>query len=474
MTKVRTRFAPSPTGFLHIGGLRTALYEYAFAKSQQGKFILRIEDTDRRRFVPGATEKLYEMLKLFKLNWDEGPLVGGPYSPYIQSERASLGIYQKYADQLLAENHAYYCFCATAGLEKIEKVHKQKKSIMRDPCRNLDLKESQKRIKKGEKAAIRLQIPDKGQVGFYDFIRQKQISWQTKDIDEVTLLKSDGFPTYHLAVVVDDALMRISHILRAHEWLPSTPVHLLLFQYLNFPVPQIGHFTVILDPKGGKLSKRKGSVACEEFLAEGYLPEAILNFVMLLGWAPKDNRELFTLDEFVNSFQKGDLQTANPIFNRGKLDWFNGVYIRKTQNSNLKTQIHKFYQKKYPRELIEKTIPLVKTRINKLSDYWSLCSFFFEEPELNGSLFNREKDFLYLKKSLISLISLKSWRKEKIEKVLHDLIIKEGWQTGDFFMAFRLALTGNRITPPITDSAAILGQETTLVRLKKSIKLLGS
>jgi len=345
MSQVRTRFAPSPTGPLHIGGLRTALYNFAFAKSQNGQFILRIEDTDRKRFIPGTTEKIYEILNVFGLAWDEGPLIGGSYAPYIQSERVPSGLYRKYAEKLLEEGHAYYCFCEAKSKEEIEDDQEKKRVNLRDEnCRNLSSEEVKKRIASGVKTAIRLRVPDKNQIIEYrDFIinkeTDKKIGWFTEDIDEVMLLKSDGFPTYHLAVVVDDALMQITHILRGHDWLPSTPVHLLLFEYLDFPRPEIGHLTDILDPAGGKLSKRKGSVSCEEFLAEGYLPEAILNFIMLLGWAPKDNRELFTFEDFVKNFPEGNLQIANPIFNRQKLDWFNGFYIRKTQNSKLKTQI---------------------------------------------------------------------------------------------------------------------------------------
>ncbi len=457
MNEIRTRFAPSPTGFLHIGGLRTALYSYAFAKSQGGKFILRIEDTDKKRFVPGSVEKIYEVLKKFGLEWDEGP--------FVQSERTKEGIYQQYAEKLISNGNAYYCFCPPKEKDEIEEEHEQKKIEMRDSCRNMSLEEAKKRVASGEEPAIRLKVPDNEKISFFDFVLKKEISWESKFVDEVMLLKSDGFPTYHLAAPVDDALMKISHIIRGRDWLPSTSVHILLFKYLGFDLPQIGHLTDILDPAGGKLSKRKGTVACEEFLADGYLPEAILNFIMLVGWAPKDNREIFSLGEFVDNFQKGSLQTANPGFNRKKLDWFNGEYIRKTQNEKLKTLIFEFFGKKYAEDLIEKTLPLVKDRINKLSDYKTLAGFLFEKPKVDVSLFGNLAYREHLKSATEALSQIDSWTNENIQKKLTDLIEEKGWKTGDFFMSFRIALSGSKFTPPITDCAEILGKEETLLRL---------
>lgn len=465
--KVRTRFAPSPTGFLHIGGLRTALYNYAFAKSQNGSFILRIEDTDRRRFVPGATEKIYEMLKIFGLLWDEGPLTGGEFGPYIQSERVEKGIYKKYAEKLISKGDAYYCFCEDS--HEVDVQEEGKKVLMRDKCRILSEEEVESNIKSRKTPAIRLKVPDSGEISYEDFIINKKISWDSQNVDDVVLLKSDGFPTYHLGVVIDDYLMKISHVIRGHDWLPSTPVHLLLMRYLNFEPPMIGHLTDILDPAGGKLSKRKGSVSCEEFLEEGYLPEAILNFIMLLGWAPKDNRELFTLSEFVKAFPLGNLQISNPIFNRKKLDWFNGIYIRQKSDSELLNLIKPFSPENGDEETIRKTIPLVKDRITKLADYSSLAGFFFEEPEIDKTFFGHQsKEQLLSAKSVLE--KLDKWDKEKIEKTLNKLITENKWQPGDFFMNFRIALTGSKFTPPITDSAVILGKDKTLERLENVLE----
>jgi nondiscriminating glutamyl-tRNA synthetase len=454
MKEIRTRFAPSPTGFMHIGGLRTALYSYAFARSQNGKFILRIEDTDRKRFIAGTTEKIFDLLKTFGLLWDEGP--------FIQSERVKERIYQKFADKLVTDGHAYYCFCP---IEEIDNEDDEKKDIkLRDKCRDLDPHEAIERIKNGEKAAIRLKVPENEKVSYFDFVINKEISWESKFIDEAMLLKSDGFPTYHLAVVIDDALMKISHILRGHDWLPSTPVHLLLFKYLNFEIPQIGHLTDILDPEGGKLSKRKGSVSCEEFLAEGYLPEAILNFIMLLGWAPKDNRELFSLKEFVEYFSKGSLQIANPVFNRKKLDWFNGQYIRAKTDEEFLELIKPFVPKEADEDTLKKIVPLIKDRMTKLSEFSSFAGFFFEKPEIDKNLFVEDStEHLIEAKRVLGVLD--DWNIGRINEELQRLVAEKGWKTGDFFMNLRVAISGSKFTPPITDSMAILGKEKTLERL---------
>src|SRR3989344_4569739 len=333
---IRTRFAPSPTGYLHVGGLRTAVYAYALAKHGRGQFIVRIEDTDQKREVPGAKDKLYDILKTFGLNWDE---------LYVQSERVGSGIYEKAAKKLLDEGHAFYCFCKPLTKDEI-KENRKSKIQFRDPCHNLSKEQVEKKLAAGEKPAIRLKVPDGEFISYIDFVLRKKTSWKTDVVDDAMLLKSDGFPTYHLAVVVDDHDMKITHVLRGHDWLPSTPIHLLVYQYLGFEVPQIGHLTDIQDPSGGKLSKRKGNVAVEQFIANGFLPEAILNFVILLGWAPKDNREMFTLSEFVEHFDANGFQKSNPLFNTQKLLWFNGQYLRQ----------------KSDRELLELLRPHLKTK----------------------------------------------------------------------------------------------------------------
>lgn len=472
MNETRTRFAPSPTGFLHVGHLRSCLYAYAFAKSHGGKFLLRIEDTDRKRYVPGSVEKIYEILKLFGFNWDEGPMVGGPYGPYIQSERVATGIYQKYADKLVAEGHAYYCFCPPQTKEEITQEHSRGIIKSRDLCRNLSDNEIKQKLDSGQKPAIRLRVPDNETVSFTDFVMKKEITWETNSVDEVMLLKSDGFPTYHLAAMVDDFEMKISHVIRGRDWLPSAPAHLLVIKYLGFPRPEIGHLTDILDPKGGKLSKRKGSVSCEEYLTEGYLPEALLNFVMLLGWAPKDNRELFTLDEFVQNFQKGDLQIANPIFNRVKLDWFNGVYLRKKTDQELVSLIKPFLKTEIDNDSLIKIVPLIKDRLVKLTDFEVLAA-----PILNtcstidpACLSSVKKEHLEGAIKVISEVS--DWKLESINEKLMALIKENGWKTGDFYMSLRVAICGCKVTPPINESVVILGKEKTLAQLNQALTLI--
>lgn len=407
MNEVRTRFAPSPTGALHIGSLRTALYSYALAKHSNGDFLLRIEDTDKKREVPGSKQKILELLKLFGLKWDE-------YC--IQSERVETGIYKKAAEKLVEEGHAFY-----------------------------------------DEGAIRLKIPKNETVSFHDFVLGKDVSWNTKTLENLVLLKSDGFPTYHLAVVVDDHDMKITHVLRGHDWMPSTPIHLLVYKYLDYKIPEIGHLTDILDPEGGKLSKRKGSASCEGLLAEGYLAEAILNFIMLLGWAPKDNQELFSLEEFVKAFDSKGFQKSNPVFNQKKLDWFNGEYIRRTDNEELKTKIFEFLGKKYSADLIAQTVPLVKERITRLSDYWPLAKFFFEKPKVDKKLLgkNYKKHLAAAQKALEKDIPL------------DQIPGKNGFKMGDFFMDLRVAITGSKFTPPINDSVMILGKSETIERVKR-------
>lgn len=400
---IRTRFAPSPTGFLHVGGLRTALYAYALAKHEKGDFILRIEDTDQKRQIKGAVEELQETLKKFGIGWDEF---------FTQSVRLSL--YKKAADKLVESGHAYK-----------------------------------------DEGAVRLKVPKDEKVSYHDFVLDKDISWDTNILTDLVLLKSNGFPTYHLAVVVDDHDMGITHILRGHDWLPSTPIHLLVYKFLDYKVPEIGHLTDILDPAGGKLSKRKGSVSCEGLMKEGYLPEAILNFVMLLGWAPKDNRELFTLDEFVKVFDHNGFQKSNPVFNREKLDWFNGEYIRQKSDDEL-FKLTRPYLEDFDESIHRKIIPLIKGRIKKLSDIKSFAGFFFESPKVDKKLLGKN-----YREHLGSA-------REAIEKDISlDQVPKDNnFKVGDFFMDLRIAITGSKFTPPINESIEILGKEETIERIK--------
>lgn len=446
--KIRTRFAPSPTGSLHIGGLRTAIYAYALAKHSDGDFILRIEDTDKKREVKGSKKEIENILEDFDLLWDE---------KYIQSERVKTGIYERYAKKLVDEGHAYYCDCEARNAKE-EGYSK----ILRDPCRD-----------KGKtKGAIKLKVPEEREVSFVDFVIGKEIKWNTSDIADTVLLKSDGFPTYHLAVVVDDVDMKITHVLRGYDWMPSTPIHLLVYEYLGFKRPEIGHLTDILDPEGGKLSKRKGSVSVNGLLKEGYLKEALFNFVILLGWAPKDNEEFFDLKSFVKEFSEKGFQKSNPIFNKKKLIWMNGEYIRKLPVEKLderlltRKSLYSEQEKKVRLEVLE----LVKTRANTLVEIEDITKFFFKKPKVNISYF--EKDYKkHLRSALEVFENLKSWDLDSINKGLMNKINKEKYKVGDFFMTLRIAISGSRFTPPINESIEIIGKKECISRIESVLSL---
>lgn len=444
MDKVRTRFAPSPTGSMHIGNLRTALYAFALAKYKDGDFVLRIEDTDKKREVEGGVDDIKDLLTIFGIKWDEY---------YIQSER--LDLYKKAAEKLVEDGHAFYCQCQAKNTKK-EGFSKD----LRDPCRDKNL----------TFGAIKLKVPENEWITFKDFVLQKKVSWNTSTVGDATLLKTDGFPTYHLAAVVDDQDMKISHVLRGHDWMPSTPIHLLVYKYLGFDNPEIGHLTDIMDPDGGKLSKRKGSASVRGLLSEGYLPEALLNFVILLGWAPKDNKELFTLEEFVNHFDPNGFQKGNPVFNKEKLDWFNGHYIRSLSDSDLVLRF-KNVSSGFSNLTDEKQVAitnLVKDRIKKLSDIDEFADFFWKDPNTDESLFG-EGYKEHLESALSVVDSLGEWNLEKLNDSLMNAVKEKGFKTGDFFMTLRIAITGSKFTPPINDSMIILGKEETIKRLKSVI-----
>ncbi len=419
---IRTLFAPSPTGLLHIGNLRTALYAYALARHSNGQFLLRIEDTDQKREEVGTTDAIKKTLTKFGLVWDEY---------YLQSER--LSVYQKAAQKLLSEGHAFYCQCPprnakTDGFSQ----------ILRDPCRD----------KSFTSGAIKLKVPDGETISHFDFVHKKDISWDSNGVYDATLLKTDGFPTYHLAAMTDDIEMKITHILRGHDWMPSTPIHLLVFKYLGGLRPEIGHLSDILNSQTGKkLSKRRDSVFAEQFLEEGYLPEALLNFVMLLGWAPKDNRETYTLEEFVQEFDINGFQESNPRFEDKKLKWFNGFYIRQKSDEELLSLI-----KPSVPEMTLEIIPLIKERINNLNEVKGLTNFFFIRPAPMPSVNMKEA---------YELLKNVSWSKEGIETAI-------AGKDKSFYMDLRLAVCGQKITPPLTESMLILKKDETLARIHQS------
>ncbi len=475
--------APSPTGEYHIGSIRTMLYNYAFARQNDGQFILRIEDTDRNRLVPGALERMLGIIKEYGLSWDEGPEVGGKYAPYIQSER--LEIYEGCALKLVEEGLAYYCFCSEERLQKIREEQRKAKSPVTKYdkfCRDFSKQEVVKKLESGEKYVIRFKMPENETVSFNDLFLG-QISFNTKDLEDYILLKSDGFPTYHLAVVVDDYKMKISHVLRGVEWLPSTPKHILLYKAFGWEMPLHGHLPNLKElGENKKLSKRSGTVDASIFLAEGYLPEAMLNFLMFLGWNPGGEREIYSLKEFISEFSLERVHKSDLVaFDREKLLWFNGHYIRNLSVEDLYERLVK-WSKKYNFDLaLLKTtkdysisaITLVKDRARKLADFEYLTSFFFEAPEVNEELMSKysggdEKTKTIVSKfnEVLSSIDTSGWNKDNLDKRSHELLTTLNLTPKEAFMTLRVVLTGREATPPLFEVMELLGKKVVLERLK--------
>jgi glutamyl-tRNA synthetase len=474
-SKVRTRFAPSPTGTpesIHLGFVIRALWNYAYAKKNGGEFILRLEDTDQKRSRKDTEEAIYKTLHKFGFTWDEGPDVGGPFAPYRQSER--LDKYKEAAKKLVESGYAYYDFDAIAReKEEIKEAYESKEKLaelkVRPKARDLDPQESVKRVENGEPYVVRIKIPEDKKFEYFDWILKKKISFIGKEVPDMILLKSDGFPTYHLAVVVDDTDMKISHVFRGQEWITSTPIHLYVYEGLQKDLPEIGHFTVVLDPRTKKkFSKRDMSAmfGVETWLSQGYLPEALLNYLMLLGWAPKDNKEFFTLDEFVQAFDQDGVQKANPTFDTTKLDWFNGQYIRNLSDQELAEKLLAFYEDKFPKDKVEVIAPLIKDRIRKLTDFESIAGYIFEEKEpiKLTDLYDE-----HVRKATEALEELDSWTVESLNTSLMKVVTDNGYKTGDFFMDLRGAIAGSKVTPPMNDTLVIMGKTEVLKRLTNAL-----
>lgn len=484
---VVTRFAPSPTGSMHIGGIRTALYAYAMAKKHKGKFLLRVEDTDRNRFVEGSEQEIRDMLKIYGLDYD---------SELRQSDR--LPIYKEYAEKLIASGDAYYCF---ATKEEIAASRKEAEEAgisfkFRSPSRELPLSEAQTRIAAGEQYVIRQKLPQNEVVEFTDPV-QGHMSFNTNDLDETVLLKSDGFPTYHLAVVVDDHLLEVTHVFRGVEWIPSVPKHVLLYKSFGWEAPIIVHLPVILDPEGGKLSKRKGSVSAKGFIDEGYLPEAILNFLMLLGWSAPikyehgaKEQELFTLTDFVEMFDIKDINKASPVFNRDKLIWFNQKYIQALSPDALFNKFSAWLQLQPGLEefkqgiintgpdFVQKALLLEQTRTKILSEIPAAIGFFFVHkgnvdllatkhtkklnPEVLTKFFSDILTFLNDKALDLNDLTHELW-----ENFVRSHAETAGVSAGSLFMAMRLAITDSQFSPPLLEVMQILGKDEVVARIRK-------
>jgi glutamyl-tRNA synthetase len=463
MSAVRTRIAPSPTGQdLHIGNAYTALINYVFARANTGKFIIRVEDTDRTRLVTGAEGRILASLKWLGIPYAEGPDIGGPYAPYRQSER--LEIYKKYAEELVAKGHAYYCFCTPQRLDQMRKELEAKHlpPMYDGLCKKIDRKESKKLVAAGEKYVIRLNVPDEGTTTFHDIIRG-DISFENKLIDDQVLLKSDGYPTYHLGVVIDDHIMNNNHVIRGEEWIPSTPKSVLLYKFFGWELPQFAHVSVLRNPDRSKLSKRKNPAWVSEYKAKGFLPDAIKNYLATMAWSYPGGQDIFSVDEMIKKFRLEDIQTTAPIFDTEKLRWMNGEYIRKMKSEKLITFIYEFYNKQYPEKQIRNVLPLLVERMKTLAEFETLAGFFFVRPKAFERPLNKE--ILEVGRKALEA---SAWTHEAMEQSIRYVAQAAKLKAKDVFMELRVAVTGKTVGPPLLESLEILGKEETFTRIPSS------
>lgn len=483
MTKqVRTRFAPSPTGFPHVGNIRTALFAWLFARHNGGSFIVRIEDTDVARTVEGAVGAILSSLRWLGLDWDEGPEVGGKYGPYFQSQR--LDKYHEVAQQLISQGDAYYCYCSPQRLAEMraEQVrHKQSPGYDRH-CRELSQEERSRKEAEGIIPVVRFKTPLEGQTRFNDLI-WGELVFENNTLDDFVMLKSDGYPTYHLANIVDDHLMEISHIIRAEEWLSSTPRHVLMYQALGFEPPHFAHLPMLLGADRSKLSKRHGAVSITEYYEQGYLPEAMINFLALLGWSLDDRTEILSRQELIDNFSLERVSRTAAIFNRDKLNWMNGVYIRNLTAGEFSEAAEPYLMMNRAageavisgEEYVRNILPLVQERAKTLVEVAELAQFFFieeldyEADLLIGKNMSQESTTEALKTAQQRLEQLKVFDAESLEVLLRPLAVELGLKTGQLFGALRTAVTGRTAAPPLFQTMAVLGKERCLKRIEAAL-----
>lgn len=464
---IRTRIAPSPTGFPHIGTIYQAMLDKAYAKKHQGQFFIRIEDTDRQRFVEGAEDKIYQALDWFGLTEDISPRKPDSLGPYRQSER--LAIYQQYAQQLIKKGKAYYCFCTKERLEEMRKKQQQEKKppLYDQTCRYLSAEMINKNLAKKKPYVIRMKIPKNQQLKTKDLIH-KNLVFNTKLIDDQVILKSDGYPTYHLAVVVDDHLMKTTHVVRGPEWLPSYPKHVLLYQYFGFEIPKFIHTPLITNMDGTKMSKRHGHANVDWYRQNGFFPEAILNFLALLGWSHPQKKEIFSFQEFSQHFDFKDLNPVSPKFNLEKLSWLNGEYIRKMPKKELAKRIKEYLLNNrlanVSDQIIADTIPLVQTRMKTLADYWPLVKFIFEQPSKVDFTLNLLKQH---QQDLFILYEQLTWQHQTIYKETEQFCQNRSIKPIKLFMELRYCLSNQKVTAPLFEAMELIGKAKTLKRLKQ-------
>ncbi|MBT8378542.1 MAG: glutamate--tRNA ligase [Ignavibacteria bacterium] len=477
---IRVRFAPSPTGYLHIGGLRTALYNYLFAKKNSGEIILRIEDTDRKRFVDGAVDNLLDTLNWAGLSFDEGSGIGGDYGPYFQSER--LDIYREHSSKLIDEGKAYACFCSSERLKQLREEQKQQKlpQFKYDKhCLSLSRDETEKKLNENIQHVVRLNVTPDQIVTFKDEIRG-EVKFESNTIDDQVLIKSDGFPTYHLANVVDDYLMKISHVIRGEEWLPSTPKHILLYDYFNWDKPKFAHLPLLLNPDKSKLSKRQGDVAVEDYKAKGYLKEALINFVALLGWNFGDDKELYDMDELIEKFSLDRVHKAGAVFNLEKLDWLNFEHMRKKSDAEMLEMLRNellnsiYANKNYSDEYLLKIISAMKERVSFIREYLTKSYFFFEQPReyeaKNLKKRWKEDSHKLLKKLSIKIEKLDNPSINDFETSLAETAEEQNVGKGKLIHPLRIALSGVGEGPGIFELIDILGKAEVQNRINTALK----
>lgn len=517
---VRVRYAPSPTGLQHIGGVRTALFNYLFARSKGGKFILRLEDTDRTRYGEEYVKNLYDTMRWLGLEWDEGGNKGGEFGPYVQSERFDL--YKKYAEELVANGKAYYCFCDAERLERIRKIQTENKMApgYDRHCRTLTPEEVQEQLASGTPYVIRLKVPLEGETEFHDYLLG-DIKWKNEDISpDPVLLKSDGFPTYHLANIVDDHFMRITHVLRAQEWIPSTPLHVQMYHAFGWEHPEFCHLPMVNGKDGQKLSKRHGATSVNEFRARGYLPEAIINYVAMLGCSYIDGKDMYTLQELCECFKIEHLNKSPAVFDYKKLEWYNGQYIRSLSDEELYVRTLPFItgtgdaslsvneSDEFPaphvgqnysgialgsdgepvcvdksmhmtssdvKAALMKLMPLIKERVHYLTDSAEMVRFLFTEPavppiaEIVPKKLDEAKTKEVLEEAKAFVKKIEHMSHEDAENLARKTAEELGVKLGDFMMPIRMAVTGSRISPPLIGSLLILGVERSCARIEKTL-----
>lgn len=479
--RVRTRFAPSPTGYMHIGNLRTALYTYLIAKKNNGDFILRIEDTDRERYVEGAVDVIYDTLRMTGLKWDEGPDIGGPVGPYIQSER--MGMFKDYALKLVESGHAYYCFCDKDRLDELKKIQEASHiAPMYDRhCRNLSKEEVQEKLDAGIPYVIRQKMPLEGTTTFHDEV-YGDITVDNSTLDDQILIKTDGMPTYNFANVVDDHTMGITHVVRGNEYLSSTPKYNLLYEAFGWDIPKYIHCSPVMKDQTTKLSKRNGDASFEDLLKKGYLKEAVVNFIALLGWAPKGEQEIFTLDELVQEFDISGISKAPAIFDPIKLKAINAEYIRRMTPEHFLEVITPYIRQSVKREDIDIKVlaSVLQPRTELFTDVPEQVDFIDKLPEYDTAMYchkkmktNLETSLEALKAVLPVLENLQEWNVESIHKALFDLVAELGVKNGWLLWPVRTAVSGKQFTPGgAVELCDILGKEDSIARIKKGIELL--